>query len=112
MTGLPLDLDPRQFAEAMQSLENAILLDVRTPAEFDQGHLQGAMNFDIQKSDFVSRIESLDPDKPYLLYCKAGGRSANALRLMQTLGFDRVHHLAGGYIAWTVHEAQSMGEAE
>ncbi len=96
----------------MQRLENVCILDVRTEAEHQEGHIPNSVNIDIYKPDFTSRIEQLDPDRPYLVYCKAGGRSANAMRLMQSLGFDNVAHLAGGYTAWAVHERESQGQAE
>ena len=76
------------------------VLDVRTPAEFAAGHIEGAVNLDANADDFEAKLKALDRDAPYLLHCASGGRSRRALAAMEPLAFERVYHLAGGYIAW------------
>lgn len=93
------DLDVEAFAERVQ-VDDMTVLDVRTPAEFAEGHLPGAVNIDLSAPDFAARIGELDPAAPYAVYCRSGNRSAEALRLMQEAGFDDVAHLQGGITDW------------
>jgi rhodanese-related sulfurtransferase len=93
-------LDAQEFAAAAKR-PGTVLLDVRTPEEFAAGHLPGAVNIDLAASDFRSRVESLDRSTPYGVYCRTGRRSAEAMGIMLAAGFERVFHLADGYVAWT-----------
>ena len=84
-------------AEAVAAIEDgAIVVDVRTPEEYDAGHLSGARNIDVSADDFESRIETLDPTESYVVYCRTGNRSAAAVRTMLDAGFDDVVN-GGGY---------------
>lgn len=65
-----------------------IVIDVRTPAEFDSGHLEGAINIDVQGADFAVRIAELDPAGSYFVYCRSGNRSGQAIERMAALGFS------------------------
>jgi phage shock protein E len=76
--------------------EDVTVIDVRTPEEFDEGHLDGAELFDIQSPDFEERIAALDRHEPYVVYCRTGNRSAVAVELMEELGFTEVYDV-GGY---------------
>ena len=76
------------------------LIDVRTPQEYDEGHIEKASNIDFNAPDFNERISKLDKEQPFLIYCAAGGRSAKAAALMQSLGFKKVYELKGGYRNW------------
>lgn len=67
-----------------------MIIDVRTPAEFAGGHLDGAVNIDIQSADFTSRIESLDRNGSYVVYCRSGNRSGMAMAQMLDMGFTDV----------------------
>ena len=80
-------------------LENAVLLDVRTPEEFAEGHLAGAVNMDWFQADFIDKLEGIDQGDKVYVYCKKGGRSAEAAKLMDSLGY-KVVDLTGGYDAW------------
>lgn len=79
----------------------AVVLDVRTPAEFAAGHLPNAQNIDINGGDFAQRIASLDKNVTYAVYCRSGHRSGVALDQMTSAGFTHVADLAGGIQAWT-----------
>ncbi|MEO1059804.1 MAG: rhodanese-like domain-containing protein [Actinomycetota bacterium] len=81
--------------------EGLVVLDVRTPEEFAEGHLEGAVMIDFYEADFADQIAELDPDVPYLLYCRSGNRSGQTAALMQELGFSDVADVDGGIIAWT-----------
>ncbi len=83
--------------------DNAIIIDVRTPAEYDMSHITGAMNVNVQDDDFESMVAGLDKDKTYLVHCTknpVGGRSSRALETLQHMGFKNLYSLEGGYIAW------------
>lgn len=71
----------------------ATIIDVRTPAEFADGHLDGAVNIDVQAADFDQRIAELDPDGTFLIYCRSGNRSAVAVDRMGALGFGNLSDL-------------------
>ena len=77
-----------------------VLLDVRTPAEFADGHLPGAVNLDIQARDFLTRLGGLDRGKTYLVYCRSGNRSTKAAQAMERMEFPRVYHMREGMIGW------------
>jgi rhodanese-related sulfurtransferase len=67
-----------------------VIIDVRTPAEFASGHLEGAVNIDVQSADFEARITELDPDGTYFVYCRSGNRSGQAIDRMTALGFGEM----------------------
>lgn len=71
----------------------AAVIDVRTPGEFTSGHLEGALNFDIQGMTFMEEIATLDPDATYLVYCRSGSRAAAAVDTMKSIGIDNVTNL-------------------
>lgn len=66
------------------------IVDVRTPAEFATGHLEGATNIDIEANDFATKIATLDKNASYLVYCRSGNRSAQAKSKMSAAGFTHV----------------------
>jgi phage shock protein E len=67
-----------------------VVVDVRTPAEFVTGHLEGAVNIDIEASDFATKIATLDKKPPYFVYCRSGNRSSQAVAQMKKTGFTSV----------------------
>ena len=80
--------------------QDFILLDVRTPEEFEAEHIQGAVDLDYYGSNFVRKLKRLDKEKTYLLYCRSGNRSGQTLQLLEKLGFREVYHISGGMIEW------------
>jgi rhodanese-related sulfurtransferase len=93
-------LDPQNFDKKLKESKEAILIDVRTPGEYAQGHLANAVSIDIYASDFKSRVGKLDKTKPVFVYCKAGSRSGSAVNIMEEMGFKEVYDLSGGIIGW------------
>ena len=89
------ELDAAAFAAAAKR-PGTTLIDVRTSAEFAGGHLPGAVNIDVQGTDFATRIAQLDPTRTYAVYCRSGNRSAAALAQMAGAGFTSIFHLGGG----------------
>lgn len=76
------------------------LIDVRTAEEHNAGTIEGAKNMDFYGSNFKSQLESLDKDKPVMIFCKSGGRSGQTLDMMKEMGFSTVLELEGGYSGW------------
>lgn len=77
------------------------LVDVRTPEEYEAGHIGDAVNYNIIDSElFLSQIDQLDKEKPVYLYCKMGGRSNRAAELMKEQGFVKIYDYSGGYNDW------------
>lgn len=80
--------------------QKAIFLDVRTPQEWNKGHIKGATHLDIFNDDFEAQLKKLDKTKVYYVYCAVGGRSAEASDMMVKLGFKNVYNMQGGFNAW------------
>lgn len=77
-----------------------VLLDVRTPEEYRDGHIAGALLIDYRSPSFKDDLGRLDRGKTYLVYCRTGNRSGKAVSLMEELRFRKVHHLSGGILKW------------
>ena len=78
-----------------------LLIDVRTQKEFNAGHIEDAVNYDIIDSEaFLLQIADLDKDRPVYLYCKRGVRSGRAAKLLKKEGFTRIYDYSGGYNDW------------
>ena len=84
------------------------LVDVRTPEEFSQGHIENAINIDFMADDFDAKVASLDKEKPVMVYCKSGGRSAKAAARLKELGFKSITDLEGGITNWTSEEKPTV----
>ena len=78
------------FSPLVQAQAVPVIIDVRTPSEYQEAHLKGAKNIDLQSDAFKSQIEKLDPTAEYLLYCRSGARSTKAVNLMTKNGFKNV----------------------
>jgi len=94
------NLKASQFNEKV-SASNVQILDVRTSEEFDQGHIKGAINVDVNSDNFDAEVLKLDNTKPVYIYCLAGVRSNEAAEKMKALGFDQVYELEGGIKSWS-----------
>jgi rhodanese-related sulfurtransferase len=77
-----------------------VILDVRTPGEFAEGHIKGAVNLDVQSPAFEKGLRALDRKKSYLVYCRTGNRSRRAVLTMETLGFRSIFHMNEGIVMW------------
>ena len=87
-------------ADFEKSLATATLVDVRTPEEFAEGHLKGAVNINFKKRTFPDYINAIAKDKPVAVYCRSANRSGKAALIMQSLGFKEIYDLDGGVKAW------------
>lgn len=93
-------VDVTAFAEKLKATDKAQLLDVRTPEEFSSGHIENATNVNWNGDDFVFKAENYDKSKPVFVYCKIGGRSAQAANKLAELGFKEIYNLDGGIMKW------------
>jgi rhodanese-related sulfurtransferase len=93
-------IPPHHFADKLKSETNPQLLDVRTPAEYSSEHLDGAMNMDWNGADFESKAAALNKSEPVFVYCKVGGRSAQAANKLQQIGFKEIYNMDGGILKW------------
>ncbi len=80
-----------------------VIMDVRSPVEYEMSHITGAVNVNVQDESFEDMVAVLDPNTTYIVHCTrnpAGGRSSRALETLQRLGFKQLYSLEGGYVAW------------
>ncbi len=96
----PVEHVDAQGAAKLVEAGEVRIVDVRTPPEFQAGHLEGAINVDFNSPDFADRVAKLPRDKPILLHCQSGRRSTAALPVFEKNGFARIYHLDGGFGAW------------
>ncbi|UTW63842.1 rhodanese-like domain-containing protein [bacterium SCSIO 12741] len=94
------DISVDEF-NTMKSEKPGIILDVRTPGEVASGTVPGAIVIDIMDPDFEKKVNELDKNATVYVYCKAGGRSANASDKMNDWGFKTVYNVTGGFDAWS-----------
>ncbi len=85
-----LDLMEKQFQ----------IIDVRTPTEYQEGHIDNALNVDFKSADFIKNISKFDKNKTLLIYCRSGNRSGRASKIMDSLGFTKIYDLEGGFMNW------------
>jgi phage shock protein E len=96
-------VDPAEFVTSM-SESGTVVVDVRTPAEYSAGHVDGAINIDVESGTFGSEIAALPKDTTYAVYCRSGRRSAIAADEMSKAGFTSIVNLQGG-----IADLQSAG---
>jgi len=93
-------VDKVEFKSQLSALADVQLIDVRTPSEYAAGHMDEAVNIDFKNGNFKAEISKLDLNKPTMIYCHGGGRSAAALKQMKEIGFKHVLELEGGFSKW------------
>ena len=94
-----LNVDAKAFAELLKK-KDVLLLDVRTPDEYAEGHIPGAVNIDVKQDGFMTQVEKLlDKSKTIAVYCRSGRRSADAAGMMEGRGY-KTANLKGGILAW------------
>ena len=100
------DIEEIEPKEAFTILEknkndpNYVPLDVRTPKEYDEGHIENATYLNIKSKDFEAELDKLDNNKKYFVYCKSGKRSSKGINLMKKHGFNEIYNITGGIDKW------------
>lgn len=96
-----MDLSQEEWSEQLENDDNAVILDVRTPQEVEDGYIPDSVFIDFYLGqEFLSEIEKLDKDKNYYVYCRSGNRSGQACSLMKSMGFENTFNLEGGFMNW------------
>lgn len=96
-----MNLNQNDWVSQLETDSNAVILDVRTEDEWNDGYIPNAINIDIYKGQgFVYEVDQLDKSKNYYVYCKAGSRSDQACQIMNQLGFENTFNLLGGFMNW------------
>ncbi len=93
-------LAPQAMHEVLKESPTAQLVDVRTDQEYKVSHLRDAQNICVTDSDFKEKVQGLDKNKPVYVYCKSGGRSGRAAKILQDMGFKEIYDLDGGITKW------------
>lgn len=93
-------LDVKSYAEKLKTTPNAQLIDVRSPDEYNVQHIDNATNVNWNGDDFVAEASTCDKLKPVFLYCRSGGRSAQAANKLSEMGFKEIYNLDGGITKW------------
>jgi len=104
-------LDVKTYAEKLKNTEKPQLLDVRTPEEYSVEHLENADNVNVNSPDFATKASQYDKSKPIFVYCKVGGRSAQAADKLVGMGFTEVYNLEGGIMKWTTAGMPKAGQS-
>ena len=95
-------LNAQEFSEKITSTPDAVILDVRTPGEFSQGHIQNATNISWNDPTFDGKINNIAKNAPIFIYCLSGSRSMSAANFMRKNGYDKVYELMGGMMKWSM----------
>lgn len=99
-TTQPVRVGVSEFAKVIDSPGTQII-DVRTPEEFADGHIAGAVNIPVESADFLDNVAQLDPNGTYAVYCRSGNRSQGAVDGMASVGIENIYELESGTIGWT-----------
>lgn len=97
------DVTPQEAFDLIQINQDNpdfIIVDIRTPEEFDDGHIQDAVLIDFRADSFETEMDKLDKDRAYLIYCRTGNRTSQSFEILTKLRFTKVYHLADGITGW------------
>ena len=96
----PVRVGVAEFANVIAS-PGVTIVDVRTPQEFAEGHIEGAVNIPVELPDFMDQVSQLDPNGTYAVYCRSGNRSQPAVAGMSSIGINGIYELESGTTGWT-----------
>ena len=95
------DLSSAEWQTQIAQDPEAVILDVRTQEEVDEGYIPESIHMDIyQPQAFMEAVNGLDQGKNYYIYCRSGGRSAQACAVLQSVGIESTYNLVGGFSEW------------
>ena len=94
-------IDSKEAYGLIKADSNIAILDVRTAKEFADGHVAGAVNIDVNQTDFAQKIDELDRSKTYIVYCRLGIRSRKAVGIMSAKGFKNLYNVSDGFAGWS-----------
>ncbi|HOI71965.1 MAG TPA: rhodanese-like domain-containing protein [Methanobacterium sp.] len=93
---------PQDALKLMDENSEIVIIDIRPEDDYRKDHIPGAQNLDYDGHDFQRKVERLDRNKKYLIYCKSGVRSEYFMMKMKESGFNDVYAILGGYVAWQI----------
>jgi phage shock protein E len=96
----PVRVGVDEFVAVIAS-PGVVIIDVRTPEEFAQGHIEGAINIPVEHPDYMNQVAQLDPTATYAVYCRSGNRSQAAVAGMASTGSTGIYELESGTVGWT-----------
>ena len=97
------DIGVQEAFELIQSNQgnpDFFIIDIRTPEEYNEGHIENALNIDFYAETFSEDLDKLDKSKTYFIYCRSGNRSGRAMTIIKDLGFREVYNLSAGITEW------------
>lgn len=96
-----MNLSQQEWEEQLEKDDNAVVLDVRTKEEIEEGYIPNSTNIDFYLGqEFLNEVEKLDKSKNYYVYCRSGNRSGQACAIMNSVGFKNAYNLEGGFMNW------------
>jgi len=98
--GSILPKDAYELIQKNRGNPDFVLIDIRTPEEFMSGYIEGAVNINYHDNDFIEKLDKLDKNKTYLIYCRTGRRSSDTLSVMKKLKFNEVYRILGDIVRW------------
>jgi rhodanese-related sulfurtransferase len=99
-TGAIKNVSAHQAQEILK-IDDIIILDIRTPGEYNNSRINGAININFYDTSFAENLQKLDKNKTYFVYCRSGNRTGQSMRLFSSLGFKDIYHLNRGIVDWT-----------
>ncbi len=97
------NIEPNELKSILNN-NNVQLLDVRTPNEYNSGHIKGSVNMNYYDQDFSKQVLSLDKNRPVYVYCRSGVRSKYSSDILKKLGFKTIYNLKGGILNWSAQK--------
>lgn len=104
-----LNITPANASKIMQSDQDLMIIDIRTPQEYQKGRLDESINLDYYSSEFTNRLKILDKSKTYIIYCRKGIRGTMASEIMKDFGFKEVYNILGGLDLWSQQGRPMVG---
>ncbi|EKQ54254.1 MAG: Rhodanese-related sulfurtransferase [Methanobacterium sp. Maddingley MBC34] len=105
-----ITITPDSALDLIEKESEITILDIRPYDEFKKEHIPGAVNLDYDGHQFQSKVEKLDKDKNYLIYCKSGVRGGYFLQKMRESGFNGAYNILGGFVAWKISKLPLVAE--
>lgn len=87
---------------------NQTIIDIRTPQEFNQGHIEGAININYYNRNFIDQIAKYDKNQPIFIYCRSGNRTSSASKKAADFGFKEIYDLEGGILYWIKNNNETV----
>ncbi|AIS33157.1 MAG: rhodanese-like domain-containing protein [Methanobacterium formicicum] len=105
-----ITITPESARELIEKEPEITILDIRPNADFKREHIPGAVNLDYDGHQFQSKVEKLDKNQPYIIYCKSGVRGGYFMEKMRESGFVGAYNILGGFVAWKISKLPLTSE--